>query len=56
MTSPVKKSLAALVFGILSMPDSDAAIMRNDIDTQDYRDFAENLGKYAAGQENVKVF
>lgn len=51
MTSPVKKSLAALVFSVLSMPDTNAGIMRNDIDTQDYRDFAENLGKYSAGQE-----
>ncbi|WP_196296658.1 S6 family peptidase [Hafnia alvei] len=30
--------------------------MREDVSVQDYRDFAENLGKYTPGAENVEVF
>jgi serine protease autotransporter len=33
-----------------------AGIMRHDINVQDYRDFAENKGKYKAGAVNVPVF
>lgn len=33
-----------------------AGIMREDVSVQDYRDFAENLGKYAIGKENIEVF
>ncbi|MGK6327742.1 S6 family peptidase, partial [Erwinia sp. DT-104] len=30
--------------------------MREDVPVQDYRDFAENLGKYGVGKENVSVY
>lgn len=33
-----------------------AGIMREDVSVQDYRDFAENLGKYSVGKENIEVF
>ena len=35
---------------------SHAGIMRHDIDVQDYRDFAENLGKYRVGVNNIAVY
>ncbi|WP_342753884.1 S6 family peptidase [Pantoea sp. MBD-2R] len=33
-----------------------AGVMREDVAVQEYRDFAENLGKYAVGRENIEVF
>ena len=30
--------------------------MRHDIDVQEYRDFAENLGNYSAGAKNIAVY
>jgi len=30
--------------------------MRHDIDVQEYRDFAENLGRYAPGEKNIPVY
>ncbi len=33
-----------------------AGIMREDVSVQDYRDFAENLGKYAVSTKNIEVF
>ncbi|MEM6160120.1 S6 family peptidase [Erwinia sp. P6884] len=30
--------------------------MRNDVDVQEYRDFAENLGKYTVGASNLPVY
>ncbi|MCX8965681.1 autotransporter outer membrane beta-barrel domain-containing protein [Erwinia psidii] len=35
---------------------SYAGIMRQDINLQDYRDFGENLGKYAVGNTDVDVY
>jgi len=35
---------------------SHAGIMRHDIDVQDYRDFAENLGKYRIGEANIPIY
>lgn len=40
----------------LALFDADAGIMREDVSVQDYRDFAENLGKYEVGEENIEVF
>ncbi|QHM69821.1 S6 family peptidase [Mixta intestinalis] len=34
----------------------NAAIFRHDIDTQDYRDFGENLGKYRPGAQFTPVY
>jgi len=35
---------------------SYAGIMLNDIDVQEYRDFAENMGRYSVGSINVPVY
>jgi serine protease autotransporter len=48
------KLLSSLI--ALALFDADAGIMREDVSVQDYRDFAENLGKYEAGEENIEVF
>lgn len=48
------KLLSSLI--ALALFDADAGVMREDVAVQDYRDFAENLGKYGAGEENVEVF
>lgn len=36
--------------------NTDAGVMREDVSVQDYRDFAENRGKYTPGAENIEVF
>lgn len=48
------KLLSSLI--ALALFDVEAAVMREDVAVQDYRDFAENLGKYGVGKENVEVF
>ena len=48
------KLLSSLI--VLALFDANAGIMREDVSVQDYRDFAENLGKYEAGEENIEVF
>jgi serine protease autotransporter len=48
------KLLCSLI--ALAVVDADAGIMREDVAVQDYRDFAENLGKYTVGEENIEVF
>ncbi|MFU2315603.1 S6 family peptidase [Rahnella sp. PCH160] len=35
---------------------AEAGVMNENIPVQEYRDFAENLGKYKPGAENVEVF
>jgi len=35
---------------------SSAGVLNPDVSVQDYRDFAENLGKYTAGATNVPVY
>nr|WP_255342948.1 S6 family peptidase [Pantoea sp. IMH] len=35
---------------------SYAGIMRHDVDVQDYRDFAENLGRYTVGESHLPVY
>ncbi|MCE9915456.1 S6 family peptidase [Obesumbacterium proteus] len=47
------------VFSLLTsiiISNANAGIMREDVSVQDYRDFAENLGKYTPGTENIEVF
>ncbi|TBL52146.1 hypothetical protein EYY98_06955, partial [Obesumbacterium proteus] len=47
------------VFSLLTsiiISHANASIMREDVSVQDYRDFAENLGKYTPAAENVEVF
>ena len=48
------KLLSSLI--ALALFDVEAGVMREDVAVQDYRDFAENLGKYGVGKENVEVF
>ncbi|WP_320204488.1 S6 family peptidase [Candidatus Pantoea floridensis] len=35
---------------------SSAGVMRHDTNVQDYRDFAENMGKYRVGVSNIPVY
>ncbi len=51
------KKVFALFYGTLFVYlPSEAGIMRHDTDVQDYRDFAENLGKYRIGASNIPVY
>lgn len=53
----MKKSQLALLIGILCLSGSPyAGIMRHDIDVQEYRDFAENRGKYAIGATDIPLY
>ncbi|NGX89228.1 autotransporter outer membrane beta-barrel domain-containing protein [Rahnella sp. Lac-M11] len=47
-----------LLSGVISLCifNASAGVMNENIDVQDYRDFAENLGKYQPGANNVQVF
>jgi serine protease autotransporter len=47
---------AALYCTFFICTKSYAGIMRHDIDVQEYRDFAENLGKYSVGLTNIPVY
>ncbi|RRZ94584.1 S6 family peptidase [Erwinia sp. 198] len=47
---------AFLCFYFCLTPSLFAGVMREDVPVQDYRDFAENLGKYGIGKENVSVY
>lgn len=47
---------AALCCTFFICTKSYAGIMLNDIDVQDYRDFAENLGSYNVGRINAPVY
>jgi serine protease autotransporter len=51
-----KKPLAAIIFLLLAQMPARGGVMRYDIAIQDYRDFAENRGKYAPGAENIPVY
>ncbi len=48
-------SLTLLCSASLLPVSANAGIMREDIPVQEYRDFAENLGKYRPGRENISV-
>nr|WP_262390932.1 S6 family peptidase [Pantoea alfalfae] len=47
---------AALCCTFFICTKSYAGIMRHDIDVQEYRDFAENLGNYSVGLTNIPVY
>lgn len=47
---------AAFCCTIFICTKSWSGIMRHDIDVQEYRDFAENLGSYSAGAKNIAVY
>ena len=52
----MRKKTAACYCTLFVCVTSYAGIMRQDIDLQDYRDFGENLGKYAVGNTDVNVY
>ena len=53
----MKKSQLALLIGAACLSGSpQAGIIRHDVAMQEYRDFAENRGKYAVGATNVPVY
>jgi len=47
---------AALCCTFFICTKSYAGIMRHDVDVQEYRDFAENLGNYSVGLTNIPVY
>ncbi|WP_370425764.1 S6 family peptidase (plasmid) [Pantoea vagans] len=47
---------AALYCTFFICTKSYAGIMRHDVDVQEYRDFAENLGNYSVGLTNIPVY
>ena len=52
----MRKRTAACYCTLFACVTSYAGIMRQDVDLQDYRDFGENLGKYAVGNTDVNVY
>ena len=53
----MKKSQLALLIGAACLSGSpQAGIIRHDVDMQEYRDFAENRGKYKPGEVNIPVY
>ena len=50
-----KTLLATLIFAALMEPAS-AALIRDDIDVQVYRDFGENRGVFKPGAINIPVY
>ena len=51
------KKIPALGYGIILISFSGyAGVMRHDINVQEYRDFAENMGKYRVGLSNIPIF
>ena len=51
------KKITALGYGIILISFSGyAGVMRHDINVQEYRDFAENMGKYRVGLSNIPIF
>lgn len=52
----MRKRTAACYCTLFVCVTSYAGIMRQDVDLQDYRDFGENLGKYAVGNNDVNVY
>ncbi|WP_294911466.1 S6 family peptidase [Tatumella sp. UBA2305] len=48
-------SLTLLCSASMLPATGNAGIMREDVPVQEYRDFAENLGKYRPGRENISV-
>lgn len=47
---------AALYCTFFICTKSYAGIMRHDVDVQEYRDFAENLGNYSVGLTNIPIY
>lgn len=52
----MRKKTAACYCTLFVCATSYAGLMREDVDLQDYRDFGENLGKYAVGNTDVDVY
>jgi serine protease autotransporter len=52
----MKKVIAVFYGTIFVCLPSVAGVMRHDTNIQDYRDFAENLGKYRIGESNIAVY
>lgn len=49
-----KKLLASFIS--FALCDANASVMREDVSVQDYRDFAENKGKYSPGTTGIVVY
>lgn len=52
----MKKSYVICYCSFFICITSYAGILRHDIEVQDYRDFAENLGKYSVGATHIPVY
>ena len=50
-----KLNFIALTVAYALTPYTEAALVRNDVDYQIFRDFAENKGKFSVGATNVEV-
>ncbi|PRJ58646.1 S6 family peptidase [Haemophilus influenzae] len=50
-----KLNFIALTVAYALTPYTEAALVRNDVDYQIFRDFAENKGKFSVGSTNVEV-
>lgn len=50
-----KLNFIALTVAYALTPYTEAALVRNDVDYQIFRDFAENKGKFSVGTTNVEV-
>lgn len=50
-----KKTLLATVIGLLGISQVYASTVRNDVDYQEFRDFAENKGRFTVGASNIEI-
>ena len=51
-----KLNFIALTVAYALTPYTEAALVRNDVDYQIFRDFAENKGKFSVGAKQIEVF
>lgn len=51
-----KLNFIALTIAYALTPYTEAALVRNDVDYQIFRDFAENKGKFSVGAKQIEVF
>ncbi len=53
---PFRQSVLAVMIASVLIGHAQASTVRNDINYQDTRDFAENKGKFAVGARNIAIY
>lgn len=53
---PIKRTSVAYAISLCLSANTHSAIVRNDLNYQLYRDFAENKGQFSVGAKNIPIF